>query len=797
MIKSDDNNLMLVESIASVDKLNAEFYGLFPYPWPAVKFDYLQDPYFETVLLNQDVGVWQHDRLPEKPAIWVAGCGTNQAVFTALRFPQARVVGSDVSVASLNICSGTAQQLGISNLELRQESINGIQYQNQFDYIISTGVIHHNADPQATLEKIAAALKPSGILELMVYNRFHWTIPAAFQKAIRILGRDGSAASFESELDLAKEIIGELPQETLIGVISKYRDCSDAMLADELLQPVLHHYTVESLADMATNCGLQIILPCLNQFDKVERKLSWNMEFQSATLSEIYDSLPDLRRWQVTNLLLRERSPQLWFYLQRKDSKYECKSEKQVCEEFLSATFAKARTTQRGFIQGQDGKYKLLSESISFPALAPDASVKKIYDEADGRRTIKEIFQELNLETTFAAVNKARIMLATSAFPYLKVVGTSRSAVGEISQVDDSDDREKINRAEKKLKKFKSIKPVAVSFAQTEICTTSYLQPNQTLPLVIQPATAEVDLAEWASSSREFIETRLAQHGALLFRDFQVGSALSLERFALTLCSELVNDNGEHQRSNVSRNVYTPVFYPAEQQLLWHNENSFNYRWPTRIWFCCIEPAMRGGETPIVDSRLVYAELNERVRERFLAKGVKYVRNYGTGLGLDWQTVFQTENREEVERQCRHEGIEFEWKGRDQLRTSCVRPAALKHPVTGQMAWFNQAQHWHVSCLDRATRESALSLFKEEDLPRHCYFGDGTSIEASEMEEILETYRRHEVTFAWQRGDVMMLDNILTAHARNSFVGERQLLVTMGDMLSYADLDGEPSLKSA
>ncbi|HXQ35448.1 MAG TPA: class I SAM-dependent methyltransferase, partial [Anaerolineales bacterium] len=470
MIKSDDNNLMLVESIASVDKLNAEFYGLFPYPWRAVKFDYLQDPFLETMLLNQDVGMWQHDRFPEKLAIWVAGCGTNQAVFTALRFPQARVMASDVSAVSLDICAGTAKQLGISNLELKQESINGVEYQNEFDYIISTGVIHHNADPQATLDKIAAALKPSGVLELMVYNRFHWTIPAAFQKATRILGRDGTALSFESDLELAKEIIGELSQETLIGVISKYRDYSDAMLADELLQPVLHSYTVESLADMAASCGLEIILPCLNQFDKAERKISWNMEFQSARLREIYDSLPDLRRWQVTNLLLREKSPQLWFYLQHKNSTPERKSEKQVCEEFLDATFARAMTTQRGFIQGQDGNYRLLSKSISFPVLPPDPSVKKIFDAVDGRRPMKEIFTELNLETTFAAVNKARIMLATSAFPYLKVVTTGRpTAVGVTSPgIAHADESEKISREERKLKKFKSIKPVALSFSQTE-----------------------------------------------------------------------------------------------------------------------------------------------------------------------------------------------------------------------------------------------------------------------------------------------------------------------------------------
>src|SRR6185295_11390114 len=147
-----------------------------------------------------------------------AGCGTNQAVLTALRFPKARVVGSDVSSKSLEICSETATQLGVKNLELKEESINQVPYREEFDYIISTGVIHHNASPQATLAKISAALKPDGVLELMVYNRFHWTVPAAFQKAIRLMGSNGSGVNFDSELVIAKAMIGELPQETLIGI---------------------------------------------------------------------------------------------------------------------------------------------------------------------------------------------------------------------------------------------------------------------------------------------------------------------------------------------------------------------------------------------------------------------------------------------------------------------------------------------------------------------------------------------------------------------------------------------------
>jgi alpha-ketoglutarate-dependent taurine dioxygenase len=333
-----------------------------------------------------------------------------------------------------------------------------------------------------------------------------------------------------------------------------------------------------------------------------------------------------------------------------------------------------------------------------------------------------------------------------------------------------------------------SLRRQVITLPAEELIQSGYLQPEETMPLVIRPGTDAMDLIDWLEGNHEFIENQLLIHGAILFRGFNINTASAFEELSLVICRELFNENGEHPRKNVSGNVYTPVFYPTNRQLLWHNENSFNHCWPRKILFGCRQPAQQGGETPIVDSRKVFQLLESTIREQFINKKVMYVRNYGDGLGLNWETVFQTKNPSDVEASCQQSGINFEWKSGNRLRTYAIRPAVVKHPQTGEMSWFNQAQHWHPACLDSETRESLLSMFPEEDLPRNCYYGDGTPIEDSVMAEICRLYQQLEVSFSWQCGDVLVLDNILTAHGRNPFVGERELFVALGEMASFAEI---------
>ena len=355
----------------------------------------------------------------------------------------------------------------------------------------------------------------------------------------------------------------------------------------------------------------------------------------------------------------------------------------------------------------------------------------------------------------------------------------------------ETEERRKLMESKRKKSDFSGLmntKPKVVSLSKEKLVETSFLKSGESLPLVMRPAVHGLDLVEWGRQNSEFIEDQLLRHGAILFRDFDMEAVAQFEQFALNTCAELFEENGELPRTNISGRVYTPVNYPSDKHILWHSENTFCPRWPMKIYFFCIQPAQQGGETPIVDSRKVHAMVRPDIRERFTRKNIMYVRNYDGALGLNWQTVFQTESKAEIEAFCRTNGIEFEWRGENWLRTRAVCPAVAKHPKTGERVWFNQATHWHPSCLTEDLGGSLTALFDEDILPRNVYYGDGSPITGSEMQNICNLYKQAEVSFPWQKGDLLMLDNMLTSHARNPFAGSRQIAVAMGDLIGKDSL---------
>ena len=298
-----------------------------------------------------------------------------------------------------------------------------------------------------------------------------------------------------------------------------------------------------------------------------------------------------------------------------------------------------------------------------------------------------------------------------------------------------------------------------------------------------KPAVEGLSLLQWIQSNRQTLLDRLQTAGAVLFRDFNLLTIPDFEQLLTDFSGELIGYSYRSTpRELVSGKIYTSTAYPAHQNIALHNEMSYSRQWPMTIGFFCVEAAREGGETPLADSRKVFAQIDPEIREEFVRKQVMYVRNYDDALDLPWQEVFQTNSRAEVESYCARAGMKVQWGGENHLRTSQVCQAVTEHPATGETVWFNQAHLFHVSSLDPDVRKSLQSAAGGNE-PRNAFFGDGTEIEEAALTHIRAVYDKQMVTFSWQPNDVLVLDNILTAHGRKPFRGPRQIVVGMGQLI--------------
>lgn len=333
------------------------------------------------------------------------------------------------------------------------------------------------------------------------------------------------------------------------------------------------------------------------------------------------------------------------------------------------------------------------------------------------------------------------------------------------------------------------------------------------LPLVIRPGESRSvdDLSAWLLAHPQWVQENLTRHGAILFRGFAVDGPQRFEQLARSVDNELKNNYlGTSPRDALTEYVFSaselPGYYPIPQ----HCEMSFVAHPPRRLFFCClVEPAKGMGETPLVDFRLVWRDLDPQVRERFLRQGVRIVRNYsgpqdaGSKLNLwqlkRWDEMFQTTDKAAVERQCRDEGFEAQWQSGDGLRLISTQPVFRDHPVTGERVWHNHTQVFHLSAaageyeriynLRPTWRNWGLWRFAQgmvavnrmlhsaDEQALHCTYVDGSEIPDADMENVRDTIWKHLVITPWKRGDVVAIDNHSVAHGRLPYEGPRQIAV--------------------
>ncbi|MGI5163183.1 TauD/TfdA family dioxygenase [Spirillospora sp. CA-253888] len=285
------------------------------------------------------------------------------------------------------------------------------------------------------------------------------------------------------------------------------------------------------------------------------------------------------------------------------------------------------------------------------------------------------------------------------------------------------------------------------------------------------------DPVAWARRYADALRGEVRDHGLVLLR----GLPVEIEAFDAVVAAiggtALEYTERSTPRSRVSGNIYTSTEYPPDQEIPLHNESSYADAWPETVFFFCQTAPATGGATPVADSRAVHRLIPGPVRDG-LASGVRYTRTFRDGMGLGWREAFQTSDRRRVEDHCRAHGQEFAWDG-DVLRTAHVRPAVQRDPRTGADLWFNQAHLFHVSALDPEIREALRTVYAEEDLPRNAYRADGSPIPDGDLDRVRAAYAEAALALPWEPGTIMIVNNLLMAHGRRPYTGDRRILVAM------------------
>ena len=317
--------------------------------------------------------------------------------------------------------------------------------------------------------------------------------------------------------------------------------------------------------------------------------------------------------------------------------------------------------------------------------------------------------------------------------------------------------------------------------------------PTPLLDVDLQPAKPPIlrlaatgDAAPWAAEHRSALRALVAEHGSLLVRGLGLRDAAETEAVFRQLGSPMVEREAFAPRQRYAEGVYSSSKWPPNQHMCMHHELSYAVELPSLMLFACLVAPTTGGETPVADSPNVLAALPADLVERFEREGWLLIRNYNEDIGASVADAFGAHDRRAVESYCRANAIQLEWQPNGGLRTRQRRSAVAHHPLTGQRCWFNQIAFLNEWTMDAEVREYLVDIYGQDGLPFNTRFGTGDPIGADVIQSIDEVYEKNTARERWQAGDLLLVDNVRTAHGRESFEGPREVLVAMADAVNLA-----------
>jgi alpha-ketoglutarate-dependent taurine dioxygenase len=323
----------------------------------------------------------------------------------------------------------------------------------------------------------------------------------------------------------------------------------------------------------------------------------------------------------------------------------------------------------------------------------------------------------------------------------------------------------------------------------------SYSLPVSLLDIDRQPGKAPIVLAEtpgdvpsWAAEHKDALRAAVAEHGSVMVRGLELNNAAEISAVFRQLATGLMIEKEAFATRRIySDGVYSSATWPANQPMCMHHELSYTFEFPGLMLFACLSAPAKGGATAVADSRSVLNALPAELVARFERDGWMLTRSYNDEIGASVAEAFGTDDRGAVENYCRANAIGFEWQPDGGLRTWQRRSAVVHHPATGQRCWFNQIAFLNEWTIDPEVREYLVDMYGADGLPFNTRFGNGDPIGEDVVALLNQVYVDNTVREPWQVGDLMLVDNIRTAHSREAYEGQREILVGMADAVRLAD----------
>jgi alpha-ketoglutarate-dependent taurine dioxygenase len=311
------------------------------------------------------------------------------------------------------------------------------------------------------------------------------------------------------------------------------------------------------------------------------------------------------------------------------------------------------------------------------------------------------------------------------------------------------------------------------------------LQPGK--PPMLR-AEATCGAPSWAAEHRDALRAVVAEHGSVLVRGLGLRDETEIGAVFQQLATGLMTEKEAFApRRTYSDGVYSSSKWPPNQPMCMHHELSYTLEVPGLMLFACLIAPTDGGATAVADSPTVLDALPPELIERFEREGWLLTRNYNDEIGASFAEAFGTEDRGAVESYCRANAIQFEWQPDGGLRTRQRRRAVVRHPVTGQRCWFNQIAFLNEWTIAPEVHEYLVDVYGADGLPFNTRFGNGGPIGEDVVQLLNEIYEANTAREPWRAGDLMLVDNVRTAHSREPFEGPREVLVAMADAVRLPD----------